>query len=107
MEDSAAGGPGTEPGRNPDVTEHISNCEPVAVCSYPCLYTGAFKLVFWYAALGDSTAVPEQGTREAWEEGMRLDWVDAHEAAGQLTFEADGKVVTKVLEDMRRSGYDI
>ncbi|KAF7542461.1 hypothetical protein G7Z17_g11547 [Cylindrodendrum hubeiense] len=95
------------PGNNPDVTDGLLNCEVSSVCSYPCIYTGAFKIVFWFAAEGDSTDVPVEGTKESWEENTIMEWVDAREAAGMMSFKADGDVVEKVLTDMRNSGYDI
>jgi 8-oxo-dGTP pyrophosphatase MutT (NUDIX family) len=85
----------------------VPNTEPLALCSYPCLYTGTFKLVFWFAAQADSRTRPHEGTRETWEEDMKLEWVDAGSAAGMMTFRMDEEVVEKALEDMRRSGYDI
>ncbi|KAH7157502.1 hypothetical protein B0J13DRAFT_171425 [Dactylonectria estremocensis] len=95
------------PGENPDVTEGLLNCEVSSVCSYPCIYTGAFKVVFWFAAQGNSTDIPEEGTKESWEEHTVMEWVDAHEAAGMMSFKADRDVIEKVLSDMRHSGYDI
>lgn len=92
---------------NIDVTDTVINTEPVAICTYPCVFTGAFKLVFWYAAAADSTAAPDPGTKEPWEADLELTWAPAREAGARMTFAADGEVVGKVLADMRRSGYDI
>lgn len=97
-------GDGTAPG---DVTGDMMNCEPSSVCSYVCKGTGAFKIVFWYAAQGSALDEPDEGLKEAWEESLVLEWVDAREAAGRMSWEADGRVVAKVLDDMRASGYDI
>lgn len=94
-------------GASPEVTSTVTNCEPVAVTSYPDLYTGAFKIVFWFAAKGDSTEAPAEGTKEAWEGGLKLKWVDARAASGMMPFSVDGDVIEKVLTDMRKSGYDI
>ncbi|RSM15924.1 hypothetical protein CEP52_000533 [Fusarium oligoseptatum] len=94
-------------GANPDVTDGLLNCEVSSVCVYPCVYTGAFKMVFWFAAMVDSTAVPDVGTREAWEEHLKLEWVDAPEAAAMMAFKSNGQVIDKVLADMRNSGYQI
>jgi 8-oxo-dGTP pyrophosphatase MutT (NUDIX family) len=90
-----------------EVTEDRLNCEPSSVCCYPCIYTGAFKIVFWFAARADSAQAPRTDTKEPWEQDYRLEWVDASEAAAMMTMEADGQVVDKVLADMRKSGYDI
>lgn len=96
-----------EQGKNPEVTESVFNCEPSSVCVYPCIYTGAWKTVFWFAAQGDSIVKPVEGTMESWEEDCVLEWVDAKDAVDMMSFEADGNVIKKVLADMRESGYDI
>ncbi|KND89847.1 hypothetical protein TOPH_05444 [Tolypocladium ophioglossoides CBS 100239] len=90
-----------------DVTDWLPSCEPLAVCAYRCDGTLASKLVFWYAARGDSTATPRTDTREPWEQHLQLEWVDARHAAARMTHAADAQVVEKALADMRRSGYDI
>ncbi|CEJ93445.1 hypothetical protein VHEMI09035 [[Torrubiella] hemipterigena] len=97
-------GDGTTP---EDVTRDLMNCEPSSVCSYTCSGTGAFKIVFWYAAQGDSLQVPVVGGLEPWEQGLSMEWVDAREASGRMSHEHDARVVAKVLDDMRASGYDI
>lgn len=89
------------------LTTGLVNCEPSSVCVYRCRDTQAFKLVFWFAAQGDSTAKPDDSTREAWEEGFEVEWVEAREAAARMSAEADGRVIEKVLADMRNTGYDI
>lgn len=91
----------------PDVTRDVLNCEPAAVCTYPCIYTGALKMVFWFAAQGDSTEKPALDTREPWEENLSAHWVDAAEAAAMMTFEMDSQVINKVLDDVRKAGYEI
>lgn len=90
-----------------DVTDYVANCEPSSVCAYRCSSTGAFKLVFWFAAQGDSTVPPETDTRESWEENLQVEWVDATVASSRMTDDVDGKVIEKVFSDMRISGYDI
>lgn len=90
-----------------EVTREIVNVEPSAVGYHRCSSTLAFKMVFWYAAVGDSTANPEDGTREPWEDQYSIEWVDAKDAAGRMSMPADGEVVEKVLQDARLSGYDI
>lgn len=89
------------------LTDSVVNCEPAAVCAHRCRSTHAFKLVFWYAAQGDSTVTPDNSKKEAWEETLELEWVGVEEAAGRMTYTADGQVIEKVLADIRHSGYDI
>lgn len=89
------------------ITRGITNCEPSSVCVYRCESTLAFKIVFWFAAQGDSTSIPNSDTKEAWETNLKLEWVDAQVASSKMTFEADGNVIKKVLMDMRNSGYAI
>ena len=94
-------------GRSEDVTTAIASCEPSAITHHRCSGTLAFKLCVWFAAQGDSTATPATDTREPWEQGLGVEWVDAQAASARMTFKADGEVVEKVLSDMRASGYDI
>lgn len=89
------------------LTEGFVNCEPSSVCVYRCRSTHSFKMVFWFAAKGDSTAKPDANTRELWEEGFEVEWVKASDAAARMSAEADGRVIEKVLADMRNTGYDI
>ncbi|KAE9572793.1 hypothetical protein CGMCC3_g11141 [Colletotrichum fructicola] len=99
---------GTFPvGENADVTDGLENCEASSVCVYPCVFTGALKIVFWFAARVDVEDVPRDVERVPWDENMRLEWVEAREAAGMMAFKADGEVVEKVLDDMQKSGYHI
>ncbi|UNI24106.1 hypothetical protein JDV02_009882 [Purpureocillium takamizusanense] len=91
-----------------DVTSWQPNTEPIAVTTRRCRGTLALKLVLWYVAEGDSTAESHAAdTREAWEAHYILEWVDARDAPGRMTFPTDASVVEKALDDMRRSGYDI
>ncbi|ROT34731.1 hypothetical protein SODALDRAFT_329602 [Sodiomyces alkalinus F11] len=82
------------------------NFEAAACCQYMDLKTMAMKMVFYYAATGDSRAEPKalEGPDEGLFENV---WTDVEWAAERLTFKEDGQVVKKVLADMRRSGYDI
>lgn len=93
--------------RNKGLTDWVTNCEPIAMTTYRCQMTFAFKVVFWYAARANSMEIPKQHMKEAWEQDYQLKWVSARDAAGQMTFEADGEAIEKALSDMRRSGYDI
>ena len=94
-------------GEDPGLTEGIECCEVSSVCVYPCKWTGAFKMVFWFAAKGRVGDEQVKGTMEPWEEDCEVEWVDAQEAAGRMSTDGDAKAVEKVLEDMRRTGYDI
>ncbi|KAL2757809.1 hypothetical protein ACRALDRAFT_2099721 [Sodiomyces alcalophilus JCM 7366] len=82
------------------------NHEAAACCQYMDLETKAMKMIFYYAATGDSRAEPRalQGPDEGLFENV---WSSVDEAAERLTFKEDGQIVKKVLADMRRSGYDI
>lgn len=75
--------------------------------AFTCGHTGAFKLVFWFAGMVDEGQGREFGTGEVWERHWGLEWVDAREAAGRLSYRSDAEAVEKLLEDMRRSGYDV
>ncbi|GKT58345.1 NUDIX domain-containing protein [Colletotrichum tofieldiae] len=54
-------------GRNPDVTDGLLNCEASSVCVYPCIYTGALKIVLWFAARADSREIPQDVTQAPWD----------------------------------------
>lgn len=97
----------TADGHPEEVTTTMANCEPVAVCYHRCSGTLAFKLIFWYAAQGDSSVKPVDGTKEVWEEQYQVEWVDARSAAARMSMVADGEVINKVIDDMVVSGYDI
>lgn len=97
----------TAEGYPEDLTTVVENCEPVAVCYHRCSSTLAYKLVFWYAAQGDSNEKPVDGTKEVWEEQYQVEWVDARSAAARMSTVADGEVIEKVIADMVVSGYDI
>lgn len=92
---------------NAGLTDWVTNCEPIAITTYRCEMTLAFKVIFWYAARANSMEITQQHTKEPWEQGYQLKWVDARDAGVQMTFEADGQAIEKALSDMRRSGYDI
>lgn len=96
-----------EEGLNLDVTEDVLNTEPISVCAFTCGHTGAFKLVFWFAGRVNETEDRKLDTMEAWESHWRLEWVDAREASGKMTYASDAEAVEKLLQDMRRSGYDL
>ena len=88
------------------LAEGFVNCEPSSVCVYRCRNTQSSKLLFWFAAKGDSTAKPDDST--SWEEGFEIEWVEAREAAARMSAEADGRVIGKVLADMpNNTGYDV
>lgn len=89
------------------LTEGFPNCEASSVCIYRCRTTQCLKMVFWFAAQGDSNQMPDTSRRETWEQGFEIQWVDAREAASRMDTAADASVIEKVLEDMRNTGYDI
>ncbi|KAF6844509.1 nudix domain-containing protein [Colletotrichum musicola] len=90
----------------PDITEETDSTEPVAVCHYPDPASGAMKMVFYFVAEGSCRNAPDGWTGED-KVKFEVVWVDAADAAGKLAFKEDGMVVTKALEDLRVSGYDI
>jgi 8-oxo-dGTP pyrophosphatase MutT (NUDIX family) len=89
-----------------DVTRDTENCEPCAITHSRDPYSGAFKHVFYFVAVADSTVPAEEGTQEDWEK-FDTRWTDADVAPGLLAFKEDGMVVQKALDDARRSGVDI
>jgi 8-oxo-dGTP pyrophosphatase MutT (NUDIX family) len=89
------------------LTDGVPNFEASAVCAFRCQNTLTFKLVFWFAAQGDSSQTPDNSKKEPWEQSLTLEWVDFEEAAERMTYIADGQVIEKVLTDIRETGYNI
>lgn len=99
---TAAGGPPDAP----EVLEALTETEPTAVCHYPDPYSGAIKMVFYFVAEANCELAPEGRTAEDMGK-FEIIWVGVGEAAAKLAFKEDGMVVTKALEDLRASGYDV
>lgn len=70
--------------------------EPVAV-SQRLTPDGILKLIFWFAATGDSTAAPDVGTQEEGEDFDPL-WTDFENAVQTLTFDDDKQIAETVIE---------
>ena len=70
--------------------------EPVAF-SQRTMGDGTLKLIFWFAAQGDSTAVPDVGTQE---EGENFEpvWVGLEHAVQTLTFGDDKEMAERVIQ---------
>lgn len=94
-------------GKNPDITDDVLNTEPICVSAFTCEQTGAFKLVFWFAGKVSENGERQTGTMEEWESHRVLEWVDAREASGRMSFAGDAQAVEKLLEDMKRTGYTV
>jgi hypothetical protein len=54
---------------------------------------GVLKIIFWYIAEGDSTAIPDEDTKEADEDFENI-WADWDAIDSTLTFE-DDRVLAK------------
>lgn len=88
------------------LTEGVDHYEAVACCHWADAATGALKMVFYYAASADESALPEPLVGE--DAGLFENvWCKVDEAAAQLAFPTDGMVVNKAVADMRRTGYNI
>jgi 8-oxo-dGTP pyrophosphatase MutT (NUDIX family) len=59
---------------------------------------GVLKIIFWYIAEGDSTAVPDEDTKEADEDFENI-WADWDAIDSTLTFE-DDRVLAKYVLDI-------
>jgi 8-oxo-dGTP pyrophosphatase MutT (NUDIX family) len=70
--------------------------EPVAF-SQRLTGDGILKLIFWFAAKGDSTAARDVGTQE---EGEDFDpvWIDLEDAVQALTFGDDKEIAERVIQ---------
>ncbi|KAL1853134.1 hypothetical protein VTK73DRAFT_9079 [Phialemonium thermophilum] len=101
-------GNGNGNGRSREVTEGLLSTEFIGCCRYPDPQssTPAEKVVFYYAAVADSTQ-PRRfaGTSEKDRERLQEVWTPASEAPQMLRFRAEAEIVRKALMDARRSGY--
>ncbi|CAK7245779.1 MAG: hypothetical protein STHCBS139747_007371 [Sporothrix thermara] len=92
--------------RDPKLTCHVFNSELIGVVHYPDLQAvtpNTIKMVFFYAAFADSTAVMGTGAQEDHED-LSAEWVDFRVAGDRLRFESEKEAVWKVRQDMERSG---
>ena len=89
-----------------EVTEDRLCTEFIGCCRYPDPQssTPAEKVVFYYAAIADSTRPRGLGTPEDLKK-LREVWTPASEAPKRLRFKAEAEIVRKALKDARRSGY--
>ncbi|KAG4438952.1 hypothetical protein IFR05_005578 [Cadophora sp. M221] len=70
--------------------------EPVAF-SQRTMLDGTLKLIFWFAAQGDSTAVHDKGTQEEGEDFNPI-WIDLGSAVDTLTFNEDKEIANRVIQ---------
>lgn len=63
--------------------------EPLAVSQR--VTEGVRKIIFWFVAAADSTAVRDEGTQQEGEDFEAL-WVGWDEVRAMLTFEDDGRI---------------
>ncbi|KAH7361889.1 NUDIX hydrolase domain-like protein [Plectosphaerella cucumerina] len=68
--------------------------EPIAVTQR--ISSRVLKIILWYIAAGDSTAVPQQGTQQ---EGEDFDtvWVDLEQVTSTVTFDDDKDIITRAI----------
>jgi ADP-ribose pyrophosphatase YjhB (NUDIX family) len=93
-------------GRKAEVTEGRFSTEPLGCCRYPDPQSSvpAEKIVFFYAAIADSTMPRGPRSPEDTEKHEEI-WTPASEAPMMLRFRAEANAVRKAIEDARRSGY--
>ncbi|KAL2255949.1 hypothetical protein VTK26DRAFT_2442 [Humicola hyalothermophila] len=94
--------------KSPDVIEGYRSKEFIGACLSPDPQsdTEALKIVYYYAAMADSTAAPDTDTQEEWED-LKAKWIPLSEVASTLRFVAEVKTVMKAVEDIKNSGYTI
>ena len=74
------------------------HAEPIAVQQR--MSEGIRKIIFWYAAQVDSSSQPMSGMQEEGED-FEVRWADAKDAACQLSFADDRRIVEKALEALQ------
>jgi 8-oxo-dGTP pyrophosphatase MutT (NUDIX family) len=89
-----------------EVTEDQLSSEFIGCCRYPDPQssTPADKVVFYFAAVADSTLPRGPGTPKDMEKLKEI-WAPSCDAPRMLRFRAESEIVRKALEDARRSGY--
>ncbi|KAK1141865.1 hypothetical protein N8T08_008378 [Aspergillus melleus] len=92
------------PAGDVDAVEQPSSAttEPVAVSQR--LVHGKLKIIFWFAARGDSTAVPDTGTQQESEDFEPL-WVDLDSGVQSLAFDDDRQIARSVINIVSTSGH--
>ncbi|KAG1768558.1 NUDIX hydrolase domain-like protein [Suillus occidentalis] len=76
--------------------------EPVAVTQRTT--QGVLKIIFWYAARGDSCAIRQMNTTEQDSEDFDAVWCPMDEAVQLLTFHDDKTITARVTEAARGGG---
>ncbi|PYI01318.1 hypothetical protein BO78DRAFT_433769 [Aspergillus sclerotiicarbonarius CBS 121057] len=79
-----------------------ASTEPIAV-TQRVLSDNTVKIIFWFAAEGDSMAKAETGTQEEGEE-FEAGWVGWDDVQGVLTFEDDRRLAGWVVAAARQLG---
>ena len=74
--------------------------EPIAV-SQRTTQKGILKIIFWYVAAADSTAVPEEGTQQE-NEDFDTVWADFDNVASTLSFDDDRSIAQEAIAVVRR-----
>lgn len=100
-------GPDSEPdsAQGPGIEDRLNN-ESVGLCQYRDATTGAMKLIFYYAATGDSQATPRPLVGADFGRFENL-WCGPEEAERRLMYREDILMVQKVVDDLRKTGYRI
>ena len=78
--------------------------EPIAVTQR--FAQGILKIIFWYVAVADSTAIQEEGTQQENEEFDTV-WVDFDIVTSTLSFEDDRRIVQAAISAVRRGVTEV
>ncbi|WEW61330.1 hypothetical protein PRK78_006820 [Emydomyces testavorans] len=78
--------------------------EPVAV-TQRVTKEGVLKIIFWFAASGDSTERPKEGTQQE-DEQFDAVWVPCCDVLGTLSFDDDRQIAEKVLQHVNNLTTD-
>ncbi|KAG5292563.1 NUDIX domain-containing protein [Histoplasma ohiense] len=76
--------------------------EPFAVSQR--LVHNKLKLIFWFAAKGDSTTAPDTGTQQDGEDFEPI-WAELDSGVKSLTFDDDRQIARAVIDVVSRAGY--
>ncbi|KAF8742617.1 hypothetical protein AX14_003249 [Amanita brunnescens Koide BX004] len=89
----------TLPGHDSRFTITGGTTEPVAVTQRT--NQGVLKIIFWYAARGDSSAIRQMNTTDQVDEDFDAVWCPMDEVVQLLTFQDDKTIAARVIETAR------
>ncbi|KAF5659078.1 nudix domain-containing protein [Fusarium heterosporum] len=86
---------------NPGFPRPQEVVEPFAVSQRTT--NGILKIIFWYMAIADSTAAPEEGTQQE-DEDFETVWISFEDAGSILSHEDDRRIAQRAIDMVSNHG---